>query len=209
MDPIIHPKDFVMLEDVLEGLFDKPLADLPKEKRKYAELPYFPGLWDALDKEQRLVTAELLDSQRNPDLQPQWEKLEKAYSKIDEYERSEATTALNITEKDKQLMRLHKEADRLENLLSGPINDTQSETKVIGEPKQKSIDQRVNAIVKTAKTFKFDLQSIPYGGKRKIKDKCLNDRRLFSDSTFEKAWQEAKRQGLIEIENAEMYTKGR
>jgi len=206
MNPIIHPKDFVMLEDVLEGLFDKPLADLPKEKQKYAEPPYFPHIWDALDKEQRLITVGQLDRQRNPALQPLREKLEKVYSKIDEYERSEATTALNITEKDEQLMRLHKEADSLENLLSGPTKEALSDTKTIDEPKLKSIDKRVNAIVETAKAFEFDLQSIPYGGKRKIKDKCLNDTRLFTDSTFEKAWQKANHQGLIKVENKEMYT---
>jgi len=195
----------VMLEDVLEGLFDKPLADLPKEKQKYVEPPYFPGLWDAMDAKERLIIAVQLDSQRNPALQPLWGKLEKVYSEIDEYEQSVTITALDITEKNKQLTRLYKEADRFENLLSGPINDTQSEAKVIGEPKLKRIDQRVNAIVKTAKAFEFDLQSIPYGGKRKIKDKCLNDVRLFTDSTFDKAWQKAKRQGLIEVENAEKY----
>ena len=190
---------------MLEKLFGRKLANLPKGKRKYAEPPYFPGLWDTLDKKQRLITAKQLDRQRNPALQPLWERMEKVYSEIDEYEQSAATTALNITEKNMQLIRLHKEADRLETLLFGPINEALSEAKEIGKPKQQLKDKRVTMIVETAKAFEYDLQSIPYGGKRKIKDKCLDNTRLFTDSTFEKAWQVAKRRGLIEVESAEIY----
>lgn len=69
------------------------------------------------------------------------------------------------------------------------------------------IDNRVNAIVKQATVLEYDLQSIPYGGKKKIKDKCLNDARLFTESTFDKAWQEASRQGLVKVENVENYRK--
>lgn len=216
-----HLKDFVMLEDVLGGLFDRTLADLPKGKRKYAEPPYFPHQWDAMDVKERLIVAVQLDRQRNPALYPLWEKLEKVFSELDEYEQSETTTALNITEKNQQLTRLRKEADRLENLLFGPLNDAlvavkeieeaiselhneQNETQKLGRR-----DKQVSAIVKTAKAFEYDLQSIPYGGKKKIKDKCLDDAKLFTDATFEKVWQEAKRRKLIEVENVETYRRGR
>lgn len=214
-----HPKDFVMLEDVLEGLFDRTLAELPKGKRKYAEPPYFISLWDALDSKNRLIEVVQLDRQRNPVLQPLWEKLEKVQSEIAEYEQSETTTALNITEKNEQLTRLCKEEIRLDILLFGPLNDALVAVKEIEgarcklhneqseAQKQRIIDKRVNVIVETAKEFEFYLQSIPYGGKKKIKEKCLNDAMLFTESTFDKAWQEAVRQSLVKVKNAESYRK--
>jgi len=214
-----HPKDFVMLEDVLDGLFDRSLAELPKGKLKYAESPYFPRQWDSMVAMERLIEAQQLDRQRNPALQPLWEKLEKAQSEITEYEQSETTTALNITEKNKQLMRIRNEEERLDILLFGPLKDALVAVKEIEgagcilhskhrEPqKQRIIDQRVNAIVETANEFEFDLQSIPYGGKKKIKEKCLNDAMLFTEPTFDKAWQEAVRQSLVKVKNAESYRK--
>jgi len=220
IDPKTHSKNIVMLEDVLEGLFDKPLADLPKGKRKYAEPPYFPHLWDTLDAKGRLIVAVQLDRQSNSVLKPLWEKLENVQSEIAEYGQSEATTALNITEKNQQLVRLRKEEIRLDILLFGPLNEALVAAKEIGEAiselhndqndtqKLGQRAKRVSVIVETAKAFEYDLQSIPYGGKKKIKDKCLDNARLFTDSTFEKAWQEAKRRKLIEVVNVETYRRG-
>lgn len=68
-------------------------------------------------------------------------------------------------------------------------------------------DDRISVIVKTATNLGFNPAEIPYGGKGKIKEKCLQDVRLFTVSTFDKAWQYARDAGKIDVVNSEIYRK--
>ena len=48
--------------------------------------------------------------------------------------------------------------------------------------------------------------SIPYGGKAKLRKLlCHEQPRLFTTSTFDKAWIKAKELGLVEVDNVEQY----
>jgi len=123
VDPKTKLGHFVCLQIALKGLFDKKLEELPKVKQKLIN-DSFPhhGLWNDMTSEVRENTAIQSDRQNDLRLEPLSEKLGKTCSERDEYEHSETTTALNITEKNKQLTRLRKEADRLDILLFGPLN---------------------------------------------------------------------------------------
>lgn len=69
-------------------------------------------------------------------------------------------------------------------------------------------DKQVAKIIECAKVFEYDLQSIPRRGKVRIKNKCLEDGSLFTDSAFDHAWKEASRRNCIRVENKESYSKG-
>ena len=56
---------FVSLEALLEGHYDKDLADLPDELRQAIEKEP-PLLWDSLAPDQRLIWAQSVDYERNP-----------------------------------------------------------------------------------------------------------------------------------------------
>ncbi len=71
----------------------------------------------------------------------------------------------------------------------------------------KRSDNQVDAIVKQAIAFGYPPLSIPYGGKKKIKDVCLKDLNLFTDDGFDHAWKKAKKKGLIEVDNVNSYRK--
>jgi hypothetical protein len=68
---------------------------------------------------------------------------------------------------------------------------------------------RVTAIVETAKKLKYDLLSMPYGGRAAIKRECLDklagDPFRFTEPTFKTAWQAARNKGLIKGLNDEIY----
>lgn len=90
----------------------------------------------------------------------------------------------------------------------------QESTPTSGTPKkigESAIEKRRNmqiaAIIKQANKLEYPLLSIPYGGKRKIKDACLNDLNLFTDAGFDHAWKEARKKGLIEVDNVASYRK--
>lgn len=68
-------------------------------------------------------------------------------------------------------------------------------------------DDRISAIVKTATNLGFNPTEIPYGGKKKIRDECLQDAKLFTGSTFDKAWQQARDADKIDVVNSEIYRK--
>jgi len=72
-------------------------------------------------------------------------------------------------------------------------------------PKQKIIETRIKEIVKQATALDYDLLSIPWGGKVKIKNKCLDKPALFTEPTFDKAWQKAKHRKLIEVKDVGKY----
>ena len=78
-----------------------------------------------------------------------------------------------------------------------------------GEPLQEKgrRDKQISSIIQQAEAFEYSPLSIPYGGKKKIKDECLKDSALFTDSSFDHAWKEARRQKMIEVDNIVSYRK--
>lgn len=68
-------------------------------------------------------------------------------------------------------------------------------------------ERRIAAIVATACSLKYEPQKIAWGGKAAIKVECLKDAKLFTDSTFDKAWQAAVKAEKIRVENSDTYTK--
>lgn len=71
------------------------------------------------------------------------------------------------------------------------------------------VNQRITAIIETATRLGYDLKQIVWGGKSAIKSECTsNTPQLFTPATFSKAWQAARKAGLIDVENSEIY-KGR
>ncbi|MBP6367219.1 MAG: hypothetical protein KBA82_04500 [Nitrosomonas sp.] len=92
------------------------------------------------------------------------------------------------------------------------FKDTQESTPTGGTPEkigetntEKRRKKQIAAIIKQANELEYPLLSIPYGGKKKIKDACLKDLRLFTDASFDHAWKEAKKKGLIEVDNIDSY----
>lgn len=67
--------------------------------------------------------------------------------------------------------------------------------------------RRIRTIVETARRLGYNPECVAYGGKAAIKHECTKDARLFTDSTFDKAWQAARKAGLIDVENSDTYRK--
>jgi len=53
--------------------------------------------------------------------------------------------------------------------------------------------QQIVRIRDVARELGLDLPVPPYGGKKRIKDRCLEDRTLFTPDGFEHAWKEMKK----------------
>jgi hypothetical protein len=66
-------------------------------------------------------------------------------------------------------------------------------------------EARIQAIVRKAKNLGYNVAAIPLGGKQKIKEACLKAPRLFTGSTFDKAWTLASSRGLIAIDGKERF----
>lgn len=65
--------------------------------------------------------------------------------------------------------------------------------------------QRTDWITRMAEDMFDDSLAIPEGGKSKLREKALQNAALFTESTFEKAWQAAKKNGAVEMANVEKY----
>jgi hypothetical protein len=68
-------------------------------------------------------------------------------------------------------------------------------------------ERRIAAIVETARRLQYDPAKVAWGGKAAIKAECLKDSRLFTDSTFDKAWQAARDSKRVDVEDSETYRK--
>lgn len=68
-------------------------------------------------------------------------------------------------------------------------------------------DMQIDEILKQAESLQYNPLSIPYGGKTKIRKRCLENLNLFTASGFEHAWREAKKRKLIEVADKEKYCK--
>lgn len=66
-------------------------------------------------------------------------------------------------------------------------------------PAEATKERRIAAIVATAYSLKYEPQKIAWGGKAAIKAECLKDAKLFTDSTFDKAWQAAVKAEKIKV----------
>lgn len=68
---------------------------------------------------------------------------------------------------------------------------------------------RITAIVEIACQLKYDPMSVPYGGKAAIECECLEklkgDPHRFTADTFKAAWQAARDEELIDVQNVETY----
>lgn len=67
-------------------------------------------------------------------------------------------------------------------------------------PKEPVIEARIRAIIETAKSLGYALDSIPRGGKAEIREKLG-----LTTDRFLKAWKEASRRKLIQTANADKY----
>lgn len=68
-------------------------------------------------------------------------------------------------------------------------------------------DMQIMVILAHGKSLGYDIQSIPRGGKRAIKELCLNDTKKFTESSFNDAWKKAASKKLLRVQNAEIYGK--
>lgn len=68
-------------------------------------------------------------------------------------------------------------------------------------------EQQIDEIVRIAKSMGYDLKAIPDGGKKAIKNECLEKGWLFTPDGFDHAWKIAKKSpyGCIQMENHEKY----
>ena len=91
-----------------------------------------------------------------------------------------------------------------------PSNDSPHPTIKSNSLPRRRIIQRAEEIGLAAKETYDDPLAIPYGGKSNLRNMlCAQNPSLFTIDTFNKAWIEAKRLGLIEIENVEQYKLGK
>lgn len=74
------------------------------------------------------------------------------------------------------------------------------------QPPVSKQDQQVECIVRVVRDLGYKLLAIPVGGKKEVKKICLQDSRLFTASTFLKAWQVALNRQLIRTTDHEKYS---
>lgn len=69
------------------------------------------------------------------------------------------------------------------------------------------INRRIQAICIAIAAKGWDALSIPERGKKELEKICLTERALFSESTFESAWKEARARNVVKTEKHETYAK--
>ena len=127
-------------------------------------------------------------------------------SEMARWNKAEGTSVGSLQLRDEKLKAMDSKKRMIISLLSLDIvkcddaNDFQNGCDLSKE------EQRVVEIVQEANERFDNRLMIPDLGKKEMNDYfCENALGLFTPSTFEKAWQKAKRLGLIEIENIEKY----
>ena len=68
------------------------------------------------------------------------------------------------------------------------------------------MERRVRSIQQVISQLDLNKLEIPTGGKQRIKEACLNDHQLFTGSTFDTAWKEARRRGLVKMADHDKFT---
>lgn len=70
-----------------------------------------------------------------------------------------------------------------------------------------AVDKRVAVIIFLGRIWFNDIMKIPYKGKTRLQETlCSFMPDLFKESTFMKAWQQAKRDKKLQVDNVEQYT---
>lgn len=69
--------------------------------------------------------------------------------------------------------------------------------------------ERVEKLLAAVAAMGVDPKNVPYNAKRKIKFLCMKDPDVFSSGTFDKAWKDASKEGLLRHVNQHVFTKGR
>lgn len=100
----------------------------------------------------------------------------------------------------------NSEAPEKNNMV--PTDSLPEETQ--SHPSKSKTKLRAKEIGNVAKEQFNNPLSIPYGGKAKLRQLlCHEQPKLFTNSTFDKAWSKAKELGLVEVENVEQYKTGK
>ena len=105
-------------------------------------------------------------------------------------------------EAEAEIARLNAEKTELELFLLGhakPVEPTPDRRR------HRRRDQQLQAILDAIKKLSYDTLGIPFGGKRKIRGECLRLHQQFTPASFEHAWREAKKRGLVQVQNIERY----
>ncbi|MBT4860355.1 MAG: hypothetical protein HON46_06070 [Gammaproteobacteria bacterium] len=99
--------------------------------------------------------------------------------------------------------------EQLQNRFS-VLESNKTNTKLNKEVNESKISERVKLISDLASIWFEDPLKIPSGGKASLKKTlCLILPKLFTDSTFDKAWQVAKKHKGIEVENVDQYKQAK
>jgi hypothetical protein len=86
--------------------------------------------------------------------------------------------------------------------LEAPITNTQTNEDG-GDGRR---DKQIHILLETIKRENMNPLAIPRGGKSKLKALCTKcHSKEFTESSFDHSWKEAKKRGLIELENPEQY----
>ncbi len=90
------------------------------------------------------------------------------------------------------------------------------EERAAGEPEQQAIQppdegrraQQIQYVLQVIQKLGYDSLNIPYGGRRKIKNECLENAPLFTSDGFDHCWDEGNDRGLWAVVNKAAYAKG-
>lgn len=162
---------FDSLTTALEGMYDKPLRDLPKDLQKRIEQDFSPMPWDDLSPDQRRSVAQQWDYQNDPateqDRQFWWDFLvrkDAIEKQIAEWKAVATPTASELAQKEDRLGELEKELARMERqqhrarpgqdpVLRSPVGerqrtiDTLASARFIPYPRAlKQLADRLNAL---------------------------------------------------------------
>jgi len=96
------------------------------------------------------------------------------------------------------------------NVTNKPSNDEEPQSQLQVIETGNKIDQRVKDIGLLANIWFLDTMKIPDGGKKQLGETlCELKPKLFTESTFKKAWHEAINQKIVNMENHEQFNVGK
>jgi hypothetical protein len=97
----------------------------------------------------------------------------------------------------------HFDIQTLRSLLTAET-DLEEEKK---EDKRPKVDKRIDSILEVTEKLGYPPKQIPRGGKSAVKQECLKDRHLFTDSTFDQAWKKASTERLIQVKDVDKFRR--
>ena len=154
-----------------------------------------------------IVDSDVLSSYANY-LSPRFQlkqKLFKIKNKLRQYESVELVSLSDIFKLEEAENALKDEYAKIEAAIQNQTRITQLNGAKVEQKKFSKTDLRINGILKTIKSEMLNPLDIPYGGKAKIKARCLDNPELFTDATFDKAWKKASKEGLVSVKDKEKY----